>query len=85
MKTIIWGIIGAGTISTRFAKVLGGAEGMAVRAVYNRHIERAEALDMQVPAALRRAFAPVRQAVEALDFTQALTLGRDLLNQAPGG
>ena len=48
-------------------------------------IERAEALDMQVPAALRRAFAPFRQAVEALDFTQALTLGRDLLNQAPGG
>ena len=48
-------------------------------------IELAEALDMQVPAALRRAFAPFRQAVEALDFTQALTLGRDLLNQAPGG
>jgi PAS domain S-box-containing protein len=48
-------------------------------------IERAEALDMQVPAALRQAFAPFRQAVEALDFTQALTLGRDLLNQAPGG
>ncbi|NCB36993.1 MAG: gfo/Idh/MocA family oxidoreductase, partial [Clostridia bacterium] len=39
MKTINWGIIGAGGISTRFAKVVAGAEGMTLRAVYNRHIE----------------------------------------------
>ena len=52
MKTINWGIIGAGTISTRFAKVLAGAEGMAVRAVYNRHVERAEALAGNFPGCL---------------------------------
>lgn len=52
MKTINWGIIGAGGISSRFAKVLAGAEGMAVRAVYNRHIERAEALAGNFPGCL---------------------------------
>jgi HPt (histidine-containing phosphotransfer) domain-containing protein len=48
-------------------------------------IERAEALDRRTPTAWRQAFAPFRQAVEALDFGKALTLGRDLLNLAPGG
>ncbi len=39
-----WGIIGAGGISTRFAGVLAGEQGMALSAVYNRHIDRAESL-----------------------------------------
>ena len=52
MKTINWGIIGAGSISTRFAKVVAGAEGMTLRAVYNRHIGRAEALAGNFPGCL---------------------------------
>lgn len=49
MDTINWGIIGAGGISTRFSKVLAGEKGMAVRAIYNRHIERARKLAESFP------------------------------------
>lgn len=49
MNTINWGIIGAGNISTRFSKVLAGESGMAVRAIYNRHIGRALALAENFP------------------------------------
>lgn len=52
MKTIKWGIIGSGSISTGFSKALAAMEGMAVRAVYNRHIEGARTLAGRFPGCL---------------------------------
>lgn len=67
MKTINWGIIGAGNISTRFSKVLAGESHMAVRAVYNRHIGRAEVLAGNFPGC--RAFSSLEELLnlEGLD------------------
>lgn len=63
---INWAIIGAGGISTRFAGVLAREKGMAVRAVYNRHGEKA------------RALAANHAGCESFDSLDALLKGPDI-------